>query len=352
MAKASTAKKKTVKKRTTKKKATTKEKVSTATKNETCTKRRKKLIPRVLCFTTSYKRPYYLYNTINNVLNQKYTNIVYSIGICVDNAQEKEQYKYLLNDFIKDKRLKIFFHTNSDQHENYLYPIKSIEHANYNLFIKIDDDDIYKQSYISDVVAAYETYNCDIVSSTTHCQINNDEIEKGEFKSIGEWQPDLKSDIKFGMPCTYAFNNKALSILLNISKKEWQSIHPFEDPCWRTKWREGNLKSYVINKSDSIIYNIHGKNTASSYLYRSSKKKDVICVENDFFILCLFEHNYWSSLIYLNKRNNRMYNIDNDDHGAFELINGAIKINWDDWGEEIFYKKNNTDNSYYYSVQK
>ena len=61
MAKTSTAKKKTVKKRTTKKKVATKKKVSTATKNETCTKRRKKLIPRVLCFTTSYKRPYYLY---------------------------------------------------------------------------------------------------------------------------------------------------------------------------------------------------------------------------------------------------------------------------------------------------
>ena len=39
----------------------------------------------------------------------------------------------------------------------------------------------------------------------------------------------------------------------NISKKEWQSIHPFEDPCWRTKWREGNLKSYIIKKVDGNI---------------------------------------------------------------------------------------------------
>ena len=75
-------------------------------------------------------------------------------------------------------------------------------------------------------------------------------------------------------------------------------------------------------------------------------------IDNENFALCVFEHNYWSSFVYLNKRNNRMYNIDNDDHGAFDIKdNDTINITWDTWGDEIFYKKYDNDN-YFYSINE
>ena len=48
-----------------------------------------------------------------------------------------------------------------------------------------------------------------------------------------------------------------------------------------------------------------------------------------------------------------MYHIENDDHGAFEIVDDdTIKIVWDTWGDEIFYKHKTRNNEYYYSASK
>lgn len=340
------------KKTIAKKKPIEKAKKTTAVATPVPTKQ-EEFIPRPLCFTTSYNRPYELYNTINSVLNQTYKDIKYSVAINIDNKEDEIKYKSLLNPFLSDKRLSLLFTQNKSQHENYLYPIKNGKYENYNLFIKLDDDDIYKSDYIESIINIYKDKQPDVISAKVSTQINGNKIEFGSFESIGIWQPDVKSETKFGMPFTYAFNKKALSILLKLTTSELSAIHPFEDPGWRTKWRDGGIKSYVIDKFNCAVYNIHGKNTSSSFMYnKSGSDKNYLSIDNDHFSLCIFEHNYWTSYIYLNKRNSRMYHIDNDDHGAFELNNDSIKIIWDDWGEEIFYKKKLDHNMFFYSVHK
>lgn len=310
-------------------------------------------IPRPLCFTTSYNRPYELYNTINSVLNQTYKDIKYSVAINIDNKEDESKYKLLLKELATDKRLNILFTKNKSQHENYLYPIKNGKYENYNLFIKLDDDDIYKPDYIENIINIYKQKKPDVISAKISTQINGSKIESGSFESIGVWQPDVSSSTKFGMPFTYAFNKKALSILFKLTADELSSIHAFEDPGWRTKWRESGIKSYVIDKFTSAIYRIHGHNTSSSYLYKANdNEKNYLSIDNDNFSVCIFEHNYWTSYVYLNKRNNRMYHIDNDDHGAFEISEDNINIKWDDWGEEVFYRKKINNNMFFYSVNK
>lgn len=310
-------------------------------------------IARPLCFTTSYNRPYELYNCINSILNQTYKDFQYAVSINIDSKDDEGKYKLLLSPFLTDKRLSVFFTKNQSQHDNYLSPIKNSKYDNYNLFLKIDDDDIYKPEYINTMIDIYKTKKPDIVSCKISTQINGGKIEYGNFESIGVWQPDVADKIKFGMPFTYAFNKRALSILLKTTHSELSSIHHFEDPGWRTKWREAKIKSYVIDKSNNAIYNIHGKNTSSSYLYKGDDGgKNYMSIDNDHFILCIFEHNYWTSYVYCNKRNNRMYHIDNDDHGAFEINKDLVKITWDDWGEETFYKKELSNNMFYYSINK
>lgn len=311
-----------------------------------------KFIARPLCFTTSYKRPALLYHCINNILNQSYAEFRYVVGICFDQPEEQEQYNILLKEFLKDKRLSIFYHKNMDQHDNYLYPIKKVDYHKYNLFIKIDDDDIYKPQYIADIIENFTNNKTDIISSEIKYQIHNNKLESGLFDHVGGvWGPDSVSDIKFGMPCTYAFNNKALDIILKLKTEDNHKIHPFEDPVWRTRWREKKLSSYIIKESDSIIYNIHNNNTSSGPSVEHFQHNTYKNIENDFCSICLFEHYYWQSFVILNKRNNRMYNIDNDDHGAFEYLDdGNIKIIWDEWGEEIFNKRY-IENNYYYSIK-
>jgi hypothetical protein len=73
---------------------------------------------------------------------------------------------------------------------------------------------------------------------------------------------------------------------------------------------------------------------------------DVDYMENDHFILALFQHKWWSSYMYLNKRNNRLYHINNDDHGAFMMDEDKCKVTWDNWGDETFERVAVTKNKY------
>ena len=135
--------------------------------------------PKVLCFTTSYNRPYHIYNCINNILSQSYKYITYSVGICTNT--DIDSYKDLLSNCINDKRLKLSFHQNLSQHENYLYPIKATEYQKYDIFIKIDDDDIYKKDYIDYMIDNYFKYNKDVLSGYIKYQLNNNCLYKGKF---------------------------------------------------------------------------------------------------------------------------------------------------------------------------
>lgn len=304
---------------------------------------------KVLCFTTSYKRPYHLYNTVNNILNQTYTNFLYSIGICVDSDAEKDDYLYLLDDFVDDKRIKIFFHNNQDQHSNYLYPIKTVDYEKFNLFAKIDDDDIYKKKYLATGINTLIKNKVDIVSSTINYEINNNVLYKGYFDNIGGyWYGDTKSNIKFGMPFSYIFNSKCLDILLSINPKQLYDIHPFEDAGWRTEWRKNNIRSYVIKNSNLCVYNIHGKNISSSSFLLPGKDK-YLFVDTDIFILAFFHHFCWESYVLLNKKHNICYNISNNDLGTYRMIdNIKISIKWEKYTkEEIFSLNNNINNTYY-----
>lgn len=295
-----------------------------------------------------------LYNCIRGILNQTLQNFHYSVNINVDDDRERAQYESLLKDFIGHEKLSIMFSDRQAQHENYLKPILSKGRNKYNLFIKIDDDDIYSPTYLEQAVAIFKEKQVDVLSFALNKIINNNNVLFGHYDAIGVWQPDLDSDIKFGMPCTYIFNQSALNILTKLSSDDVNKIHVFEDPAWRTAWRKAGLKSCVISDWELATYHVHGKNTSSKYMYKEDTEianTNINYVENDHFILGLFKHNWWSSYVYLNKRNNRLYHIDNDDHGAFIMDGNTLKVTWDNWGEEIF-EKQKISNDKYQFVQK
>lgn len=304
---------------------------------------------RILCFTTSYRRPYMLYNCIRNILTQSFADFTYYVNINIDHPNEQGGYTQLLDEFKADKRLHIIYTQNNSQHQNYLKPIIAAGRDKYNLYIKIDDDDIYKSNYIEYMISHYKKHKKDILSCILSTNINGPQIRLEQLESIGVWQPDVDSPIKFGMPCTYVMNQSAINILLNMTDTEIAAIHHFEDPAWRTKWREAKLTSYVIKKCDNIVYNIHGNNCSSSYLYQDKNQpsENYKYIENDYFILSIIQHQWWQSYVYFNKRNHRIYNIQNDDHGAFTLENNQLKITWDNWGQEEFIKIQDNTSTYF-----
>lgn len=303
---------------------------------------------KVLCFTTSYHRPYYLYNTIGNLLNQTYSKFDYAVGISIDEEKDISQYENLLADFYKDKRLKCFFHKNLSQHDNYLYPIKQLDYSKYNIFIKIDDDDIYKKNYIQDMVKIYQKYPIDILSSNIKYQINNHKILSGHFDNVaGYWHEDLSSKTKFGMPFTYIFNKKCLNIILNTTTKELAKIHPFEDAGWRRLWRQHGIKSLVMDNIDSAIYHIHGKNI-SSHNSLISKDSEYIFIDTKIHCFTFCKHFCWESYLFCNKRDGRVYNIENNDYGSFTINQDLLLIKWDNYSHEEKFQKQYSNNTFHY----
>lgn len=299
---------------------------------------------KILCFTTSYNRPYYIYNIINNILNQSYQDINYSINLNIDD--NKKEYEALLKDFENDTRLKINYNNNQDQHTNYIRSIQGFGHTNYDLFFKIDDDDIYHKDYIQQSIEYFKNNNCDILSYIPKYHINNGKL-KGRIESIGVWDKDTKSDIKFGMPPTYIFNKKACDIILKITAQQSRSIHYFEDCSWRENWRKYGLNSLIIDNNDNFIYNIHNQNVSSKFLL---DKDNIQYIDNDYFCLAYADSPKWKSYLYLNKRNNRLYNITNDDHGSYTITNNKLIIKWDDWGTETFTKQHIRNQIYTYKL--
>ena len=129
----------------------------------------------------------------------------------------------------------------------------------YDIYIKIDDDDIYKKDYVQTIVQFFEAHECDVLSSHVNYQLNNYYFSKGNYQSLGGAFPDNN----YLMPMTFAFSHKAYQILLNI-----EDDNNFEDLQWRTAWSKYGLKDHNVDNSKNIIWHIHGKNISVGDWFR------------------------------------------------------------------------------------
>lgn len=207
---------------------------------------------KVLCFTTSYNRQKFLRGCILDILNQTYPNIVHTINFSMDDVPKDNLNEKIFDDLISD-RVKITYSKNSHQHENHMNAIYNIKNLNeFDIFVKIDDDEIYKRDYIKTIVDNFE--NVDVVSSKMKYQLNGSKIFIGDYNNLG----GNPHNCDFKIPSTFAFNLRALNLIKNLNK-----YYGFEDNMWRHTWC-GNTKIKEIDNSENIIWYIHGKNTSTS----------------------------------------------------------------------------------------
>lgn len=287
---------------------------STNTKDKNS--KRSKFIPRLLCFSNIDTSTISPYNFIQNILNQSYTNSHYIFNIFVETKDIEHIYKQILKKFINPSTIKINFYLKEIANVNdRLIGFSNIEYQAYNTFLYIDSNGIYLSDYIDNIINTYD---------------NKYDIVNIRFKY------NLYNSLSYN----YILNNKSLDIL--IKNKTYTNKN-----SWPSLIKEYKLKTKdILDTENSVLSEV--KQEIKAIIKSSDNNYQLI--DNEFFTVCMFEHNFWSSYIYLNKRNQRMYNIFNDDHGAFETQNDIIKIKWDTWGDETFYKKELDDKVYYYSI--
>ena len=196
---------------------------------------------KVLCFTTSYNRQKFLRGAIMDIQNQTYENIVHSINLAGDNENSQKLDRIVYDDLISE-RVKMVFTKNSHQHYNHMNAIMGVEnYEDFDIFVKIDDDDIYKKNYIKNIVDFFENNDVDMVSSKIKYLLNGSKIITGNYDNLG----GNPKNCDFKMPFTFAFNKKALSLIKNLT-----NIFGFEDNMWRESWCN-RIKIMEIDNKDN-----------------------------------------------------------------------------------------------------
>jgi hypothetical protein len=212
---------------------------------------------KVIVFTSSYKRPYMLRQCILNAKNQTYKGFFHTINITSD-LEDMQNYLPLLEDVYTLEDMNIMHSVNNHTHFNNIKAIKAVNnYESYDLFIKMDDDDIYKADYVKNIVDAFKTHPyVDIVSSEIKYQLNGNNIHEVNAKDLGG-----NRDVDYKMPMTYAFNKKALNAIINLQSKD---MYGFDDMTWRIIWKAYELKHVVVDNSQQIVWHIHGKNVSTA----------------------------------------------------------------------------------------
>ena len=207
---------------------------------------------KVLVFTSSYNRPFMLRQCVLSVKNQTFKDIRHSVNITSDNPLNN---LVMIDDIVTDD---VIITENSHTHFNNMAAIKAVDgYEDYDLFIKMDDDDIYKSDYVKNIVTFFENNpDIDIVSSEIKFQLNGTEIYLANAKNLGG-----NTDVEYKMPMTYAFNKKALDAIITLEEKD---MFGFDDMVWRIIWKAYGLKHAVVSNAEEIIWHIHGNNVSTA----------------------------------------------------------------------------------------
>lgn len=216
---------------------------------------------KALIFTCSYNRPHMLRQCMLNAKNQSYENCIHTVNIVSDGGKD-QNFLPLYNDLLDDKLI-VNKGNNNFIHFNNMIAIKSVpNYEEYDVFIKMDDDDIYKKDYVKNIVEMFQTNtDVDIVSTRINHQLNGIQMVSGNYDNLG----GNPNNSTYHMPMTFAFNKKAFNCIANTPPNE---VNWNDDLMWRYKWEDAGLKHMPVNNQEQIIWHIHGKNISTGSFLR------------------------------------------------------------------------------------
>lgn len=207
---------------------------------------------KVLCFTPSHNRHKMLRGCIRDVASQTYPNIVHAVNIAYDKDVDIRHFPHMYDDLQRDN-LFISYNLNVHNHFNYVNAIKSCPYfLDFDIYIKIDDDDMYKSGYVEAIVSQFQD---DIATTKVKYYLNGHRLITGLYDNFGA-NPE---GTDYHMPMTLAFNRKALYAVLNV-----ENPTTWSDLIWRREWEKNGLKHHEVNNRENIIWYVHGENISTS----------------------------------------------------------------------------------------
>lgn len=307
-----------------------------------------KKIEKIGILLPSYRRPIETRNAIFSALNQNYENIKVFVAI----KGFSEDYINLLfkNAFAKEieaGKLVLRTFPNKCQISNTLDCIRDEDISDIDYFIKMDNDDIYLENYV-----------------TNHVNFLRDEYEAENY-------PDgvgihFAIDIKNSKNATWFFENhrnqvygnqlafspKVVEILFQVERGDFQVLADLGINVDKyTNLMDDNLVCDIARALGGFLQRENNSdcfyNDYSSSCYRDSQNylgvkrknnnpslKEALGMEGEEIIHV--HHPYWSDyFIILGDRFSKM---DGDGGKIVSRENGDLIVKWDRWGKEIFRK--------------
>jgi len=186
-----------------------------------------------------------------------------------DARDSSDPYNYisLLEDIAPQHgTLTIRYGRSGTQQFNHLQALALAAHHDYDLFLKIDDDDIYRRNYVRHVAIDHQKHGWDF--SGTHAQGLIDGPKWGRMNCVSQLGMEPE-DISLGviemMPSSYAFSRKALNVIRGIPT----AIDKNEDILWRRKLTADEGIKVHRREHSGMAYHLHGKNVSTWDSYKT-----------------------------------------------------------------------------------
>jgi hypothetical protein len=224
---------------------------------------------KILLFTPSKHRPLFSRLCLLQMQNQTYPH-THCIFLNTDTPDDTtHNYTDILNDIqIKtNNEVQLAFGRSGDQHQNHMTAITLEKNwEDFDLFLKIDDDDIYTKTYIEDVVNSYKKHQWDFSGTKSEGYINDIQYHSNiHISDLGLSDEEIALGVPKLMPSTFAFTKKAIQKLMNIP-----AIKGWEDIAWRKLMVTNPEIKVHVREHSNYTYNVHGKNVSTSHHHKNN----------------------------------------------------------------------------------
>lgn len=315
-----------------------------------------------LCMA-SYKRPVDLQRQIFSMMNQSYDKDFFHLFVAVKGISEFHLNTLIIpqfRHFIEAGRLTIRYFPNSNQLTNLLDCTRGLDVSEYELFLKIDDDDFYSRDYLSTINEFYTTipqhFSCFFHDTTWKL------FQYGGITTPG------RETLDYSGPSLVM--SREVMQLVKESESDPQLIRR------AMSWGGGLAHSAVAYMEDNFIHRLmqmHGCENIAPFIrqkgmdhfimYQSStpsvmrggyiprdmyRHKDVSQEDAPKEDVLYLRHPSWADT--LRVYGNSAARISNGNRAEVrELTPSRLTVKWEGWGEESFCKQ--PDGSYSFQPQ-
>jgi hypothetical protein len=215
---------------------------------------------RVLAFTCSMERPFFLRCCALQMRQQ-----TYPVDHCIyinhpEAGASSDHYNYisLLMDLVPQQgRLLLRYGRSGTQQFNHMQALRLADLNQYDLFLKIDDDDVYRQDYVQRVVDDYLAHAWDFSGGASQGILDGPKWgRRNRCTHLGMEPEDLRIGVAKMMPSSYAFSRKALALIQEVPGD--QTVN--EDILWRRLLTANAEIKTCFREKSRMAYHLHGKN--------------------------------------------------------------------------------------------